>query len=170
MTECSPPFPVCISRMCKKVTPHVSTLVASRCPISWNLARYTSGMWRGIHLGTFFFFCSVLFFSLSLSLSIPIIYTTSRPECQNVALCPRQNRTRNCPGNCPGLQRARPVEGPLLLLFSVPLVCLSAAAVAGGTSCPLREENGFASHAALLFVVVVVVALRICSDCNGICV
>ncbi len=60
-----------------------------------------------------------------------------------------------------------PVEG--LLLFSVPLICLSAAAVAGGTSCPLREENGFASHVALLFVVVVV-ALRICSDCEGICV
>ncbi len=168
MTECSPPFPVRISRMCKKVTPHVSTLVASRCPISWNLARYTSGMWRGIHLGTFFFFCSVLFFFLSLSLSLFPLYI--QPPVQNVRMW-HSVLGRTGLGIVLGIvlvfsELVRLKARCCCCYFSVPLVCLSAAAVAGGTSCPLREENGFASHAALLFVV----ALRICSDCNGICV
>ncbi len=67
---------------------------------------------------------SVLFCSLFLSL-FPL-YT--QPPLQNVrmwqlsALCPRQNRTRNCPGNCPVLRRARRVDLPLLWL-SIPLDC-----------------------------------------------
>ncbi len=119
VTECSPPLPVRISRMCKKVNaacnytcsfPQANFVESSTLHtrnVAWNSPRN--------------FLLLLLFCFLSLSLSLFPLYT--QPPLQNVrmwqlsALCPRQNRTRNCPGNCPPvLQRARRVEGPLFVV------------------------------------------------------